>query len=139
MIDFVPHLLVIDASVAIELLLRRSAYAETIAERVFAAGASLHAPHLLDLEVIRVLRRYERAGQLSRTRGEEVIADLWDLGIHRHGHNLFAGRIWELRHNVTAYDAAYLSLAETLDAEFLTMDVSLGNVPGCEAVVTIMG
>ncbi len=138
MIGFAPHLLVLDASVVLDLLLRGPA-AAAIEDALFAGGTSLHAPHLLDLEVLQVLRRRERQGVLGGGRGPEVLADLADLGIRRYPHGPFAKRIWEMRHNVTAYDAAYLSLAEALDAELLTLDRSLAAVPGCEAQVVVFG
>jgi predicted nucleic acid-binding protein len=126
--------IVIDASAVLEVLLRTPA-ASAIEARLFAAGESLHAPHLLDVEVAQVLRRYQAAGSIDADRGREALADLVDLPIGRYPHHLFLPRIWELRHNVTAYDAAYLALAEALQAPLLTRDRRLAAAPGHSARV----
>ena len=89
-------MIVIDASVVIELLLRTAA-GQQLEERVLVTTETLHAPHLLDLEVIQVLRRYVRAASLSVARGNEALRDLLDLPLHRYPHDLFLPRIWELR------------------------------------------
>jgi predicted nucleic acid-binding protein len=120
--------IVVDASAVIEVLLNTPAAAR-ILERLFAPGETLHAPHLLDIEVAQVLRRYARAGQLDAARGEEALEDLADLPLTRYPHDLFLPRIWELRENVTAYDAAYLALAEALAAPLLTRDRALAATP----------
>jgi predicted nucleic acid-binding protein len=111
--------IVIDASVAIELLLRTAA-GRQLERGVLAATETLHAPHLLDLEVTQVLRRYLRVGELSVERGNEALQDLLDLPLNRYPHHLFLPRIWGLRDSATAYDAAYLALAESLAAPLLT-------------------
>jgi predicted nucleic acid-binding protein len=126
--------IVLDASAVLELLLNTSV-APRVAERVFAPAETLHAPHLIDLEVVQVLRRYEAAGQLEPLRGAEALDDLADLSILRYPHDLFLLRIWELRHNATAYDAAYIALAEALEAPLLTCDGAIGSVPGHRARV----
>jgi predicted nucleic acid-binding protein len=126
--------IVIDASAVLEVLLRTPA-ASAIEARLFAAGESLHAPHLLDVEVAQVLRCYQAAGSIDADRGREALADLVDLPIGRYPHHLFLPRIWELRHNVTAYDAAYLALAEALQAPLLTRDRRLAAAPGHSARV----
>lgn len=119
------------------MLLNGEAAAE-IGERIFRPDESLHAPHLLDLEVAQVVRRFWLAGSLGAGRGREVLDDLLDLPIRRHAHGLLLPRIWELRHNVTAYDAAYLALAEALDARLLTRDVRLAGAPSYTADVQIV-
>lgn len=129
-------MIVVDASALLEVLLRTEA-APAIEERLFA-GETLHAPHLLDLEVGQVLRRYERAGVLSATRGRQALDDLADLRLERYSHHLFLPRIWDLRANATAYDAAYLALAEALDAPLLTRDRRLLGVPGHAARVEVV-
>jgi predicted nucleic acid-binding protein len=126
--------IVIDASAVLEVLLRTPA-AGAIEARLFAAGESLHAPHLLDVEVAQVLRGYHAAGSIDADRGREALADLVDLPIARYPHHLFLPRIWALRHNVTAYDAAYLALAEALQAPLLTRDGRLAAAPGHSARV----
>lgn len=80
----------------------------------------MHAPHLLDVEVAQVLRRYERPREISAKRGAEALEDLADLAIFQYPHVFLLPCIWELRHNLTDYDAAYLALAEALDAPHLT-------------------
>ncbi len=109
-----------------------------IEERIFAPNETLHAPHLLDLEVAQVLRRYCLAGDLEPARAEEALADLTALGIDRYSHELFLARIWELRHNITAYDAAYIALAEELSAPLLTADRRLAEAPGHSAVIEVL-
>jgi len=106
-------------------------------ERLLSGGESLHAPHLLDVEVAQVLRRYAAAGELSPERGSEALADLADFPLHRYSHDVFLSRIWELRQNVTAYDAAYLALAEALAAPLVTCDARLASAPRHAARVEV--
>lgn len=109
-----------------------------VAERLFAAGDTLHAPHLLDVEVVQVLRRYARSGALDPARGMEALEDLADLPLTRYPHDLFLPRIWELRHNVTAYDAVYVALAEALEAPLLTRDRALASAGGHRARIELV-
>lgn len=129
-------MIVVDASALLEVLLQTEV-AETVAERLFS-GESLHAPHVLDLEVVQVLRRYERAGDLSARRGAEALDDLAGFRIERYPHHLFLERVWSLRANATAYDACYLALAEALGAPLLTRDGRLARVPGHAAQVELI-
>ena len=119
-------MIVIDASAVLEVLLQTPAAAK-VGRRMFAAGETLHAPHLLDLEVAQVLRRYARSGVISAKRASEALADLADLPLNRYPHFVLLPRIWQLRNNVTAYDAAYLALAEALDAPLVTCDKALAS------------
>jgi predicted nucleic acid-binding protein len=121
--------IVVDASAVVELLLQLDA-AEVLMDRLFLSGESLHAPQLLDVEVTQVIRRYARAGDLTPARGAEAVRDLADLPITRHGHLPLLDRMWQLRNNATAYDAAYIALAEALDAVLVTRDAALARVPG---------
>lgn len=129
-------MIVVDASALLEVLLRTPA-AEAVEARIFR-GETLHAPHVLDLEVAHVLRRYEGAGELSDWRGREALEDLSGLRIERYRHDVFLPRIWSLQKNVTAYDACYLALAEVLDAPLVTRDRRLGRVPGHGARVEVV-
>ena len=117
-------MIVVDASAILEVILN-TPVASRVAGRLFAAGETLHAPHLLDLEVVQVLRRYAGAGALTEERGAQALEDLADLPLYRYPHHLFVDRIWELRHNLTAYDAAYVALAEALAAPLVTRDAAL--------------
>lgn len=129
-------MIVVDASALLEVLLRTDASA-AVEARLFG-GDTLHAPHLLDLEVAQVLRRYERAGELTARRGREALDDLASFRIERYPHHLFLARVWSLRSNATAYDACYLALAEALEAPLLTRDRRLAGVPGHEARVEVV-
>jgi len=122
-------LIVVDASAVLEVLLQTPA-ATRVSQRMFAPGETLHAPHLLDVEIAQVLRRYARSGAISSDRGAEALEDLADLPLNRYPHFILLPRIWQLRHNLTAYDAAYLALAEALDAPLLTRDRALASARG---------
>jgi predicted nucleic acid-binding protein len=117
-------LIVIDASALVELLLRTPA-AGSIQARLFENPEDLHAPQLIDVEVVQVFRRYSLAGELDAERGQALLADLMDFPMQRHSHEVLLPRAWELRHNLSAYDAIYLALAEALDAALLTDDSRL--------------
>jgi predicted nucleic acid-binding protein len=121
--------MMLDASAVVELVLGTEAGRE-VARRVADQGLSLHAPHLLDVEVAQVLRRYVLGGQVTEERGRMALEVLADLDLERHGHDALLPRIWALRRNLTAYDAAYVALAEALDAPLLTRDGRLANAPG---------
>lgn len=117
-------MIVVDASAVLEVLLNTRVGAR-LADRLLAPGETLHAPHLIDVEVAQVLRRYSRTRELDDARGQEALEDLADLPLTRYPHGLLLPRIWELRDNVTAYDAAYVALAEALDAPLVTLDAAL--------------
>jgi len=106
-------MLVVDASAIVELLLVRSV-AEDIERHIVAHDYRLHAPHLLDVEVLSALRRVVVSGEASSARAVEALADLSDLPVERYPHDLLIRRAWELRENFSAYDATYLALAELL-------------------------
>jgi predicted nucleic acid-binding protein len=129
--------IVLDASVVIDWLIRSSA-AQRIESRIFSRNQSLHAPELLDLEVAQVLRRLVREDTLSTSRAETAIEDLLDMRVTRYPHSVLLPRIWQLRHNLSAYDAAYVVLAERLGATLLTRDARLAAAPGHSATVEVM-
>lgn len=122
-------MIVLDASAAIDWLLQTSA-GQRIEQRIYSHSESLHAPHLLDLEVGQVLRRLAREGAVSSDRADQAIEDLLDLRITRYPHFVLLPRIWQLRHNLSAYDAAYVALAENLGARLLTRDARLASASG---------
>jgi predicted nucleic acid-binding protein len=121
--------IVVDASAVLEVLLGTEA-GRRAEDRLFDREAALHAPHLLDVEVAQVLRRYAAAGEIKPGRAAEALDDLADLPITRHEHVLLLPCIWQLRNKATAYDAAYLALAEVLDATLITRDAKLARAAG---------
>ena len=129
-------MMVIDSSALLEVLLRGPRALE-IEKCIFAPHETLHAPHLLDLEVAQVLRRYCISGEMSHARGREAVVDLLNLPIARYPHDIFLDRIWELRNVMTAYDAAFVALAESLPAPLLTCDAKLAATTGHQATITL--
>jgi predicted nucleic acid-binding protein len=129
--------IVVDASAVLEVLLRTPA-AAAVEERLFDRRQTLHAPHLLDLEVAQVLRRYAMTGLVDAERCRTALSDLADLPLNRYAHDFMLPRIWELRANLTAYDAAYVALAEALDAPLLTRDEHLAAAPGHRARIELV-
>lgn len=101
-------------------------------------GKRLFAPQLVDLEVASVLRRQCSSGQLVRRRAELALADLIDLPLERVAHRGLLERCWELRDNLTVYDAAYVALAELLDLPLLTADARLAKAPGIRCSVDLL-
>lgn len=130
-------MIVVDASALLEVLLGTPASA-AVSSRLFARGETLHVPHLIDLEVVQVLRRYCSTGALSENRAAEAIEDLLALPLTRYPHDLLLDRVWELRRNLTAYDAAYVALAEALAATLVTRDARLAGSPGIGATVEVL-
>jgi predicted nucleic acid-binding protein len=128
-------LIVLDASAVVAVLLYPGPGAERIRERIESPGESLHVPHLMDLEVLHALRRQALRGALSPGRGVEALEDLASIMFVRYPHTPLMERIWELRETLTAYDAAYVALAEALDAPLVTMDARLVQAPGHRAAV----
>ncbi|HEY7140702.1 MAG TPA: type II toxin-antitoxin system VapC family toxin [Methylomirabilota bacterium] len=122
-------MIVLDASAVVELLLG-SPRGAMVRARIQRPDESLHAPHLLDVEVASVLRRYHLSGEISDDEGREALADLAGLDIARYPHDPLLPRVWELRRSVTAYDAVYLALAEVLEAPLLTLDRRLARARG---------
>ena len=130
-------MIVVDASALLEVLLRTPA-GLSVERRLFGSGQTLHAPHLLDLEVAQVIRRYAATGNLDQERGRAALADMMDLPLRRYPHDFLLPRIWQLRDNLTAYDASYVALAELLDAPLVTRDARLAASPGHSAHVELV-
>jgi predicted nucleic acid-binding protein len=129
--------IVVDASAVAEVLLRWPA-AAAVEHRIHDLRESLHAPYLIDVEVANVVRRYAARGEIDAERGPAAIEDLADFPMHRHPHAPLLHRIWELRHNLTAYDAVYVALAEVLGAPLVTRDARLAASSGHRAQIELI-
>lgn len=129
-------MIVLDASATVDWLLQTSA-GQHIERRIYSAREALHAPHLLDLEVAQVLRRLVREGTVAANRADEAVRDLLDLRLTRYPHFMLLPRVWQLRHNFSAYDAAYIGLAEKLGAPLITRDTRLAAAPGHAAITEL--
>ena len=105
-----------------------------IEQRMFGSGEPVAAPQLLDVEVLHVIRRSNRTNQLTAARAEQALDDLGALAIARYGHEILRPAIWRLRNSLTAYDAAYVALAELLDAQIVTCDARLARSRGHAAI-----
>ncbi len=121
-------MIVLDSSAAVDYLLAR-APGEWVEEQLRKVDR-VHAPHLLDIEVVGGLRKQVQIGEVSPRRAEQALSDFQELRVRRYPHFPFLGQIWELRHNFTASDAAFVALAEALGASLVTTDLSLAAAPG---------
>ena len=128
-------MIVVDASAKVEVLAGTAS--ALVARLVFDPAQSLHAPHLLDVEIAQVLRRWCARGLVDPVRAEEALADLAALPLRRHAQDVLWPRVWSLRHNLTAYDATYVALAELLEAPLLTLDRRLATAAGHRAQVIL--
>lgn len=126
-------MIVVDASALVVALVDDDADGDRARTRILD-DPDLHAPHLVDLEVISVLRRVRHAGEIDERRVDEALGDLLELALVRHPHWPLAARIWELRANLTPYDASYVALAEGLGCTLITGDRRIARVAGvrCE-------
>jgi predicted nucleic acid-binding protein len=129
-------MIVLDASAAVDWLLQTTA-GQRIENRIYSQNETLHTPHLLDLEVAQVLRRLVRQGVVSIRRADEAVRDLLDLRMTRYAHGVLLPRIWQLRDNFSAYDAAYIVLAEKLRAALVTRDRRLASASGHAARIEL--
>lgn len=129
-------MIVLDASAVIDWLLQTPP-GQHIEHRIYSRNETLHVPHLIDLEVTQVLRRLVGQGVVLPRRADEAVRDLLDLRINRYPHFAFLPRIWQLRHNFTAYDAAYIVLAEHLGAPLVTRDRRLASPTTHMAIVEL--
>jgi len=128
---------VVDASAMVELLLGTST-GESCRERLLRDGEDLCAPHLLDVEVAQVLRRYASRREITPDRGDEALADLAAMSVMRYPHGLLLERAWDLRDSASVYDAVYLALAEALDAPLVTCDARISRAHGHHARVEVV-
>jgi predicted nucleic acid-binding protein len=124
--------IVVDASAVVSALLNAGPARQALAEE------QVHVPHLIDPEVANALRRGVAASLIEP--GDAWTAlDRWRrLGMSRYGVFPLFERVWELRENLSAYDASYVALAESLDCALLTADVRLGRAPGLRCPVTVV-
>jgi predicted nucleic acid-binding protein len=127
--------LVVDTSAVIGALVGRPPDRQLL-DRLGVDG-DLCAPHLLDIELLHALRRLVIGGQLSEDRAADARDDFADLAVARYDHVALADRTWELRHNLTAYDATFVALAELLDVPLVTCDAPLADAPGNRAVIEL--
>ena len=130
-------MLVVDASVLLPALAFDGPDGDTARARL--RGQSLVAPELIDLETVSVIRRLLHAGQLHTHRAGHALTDLVELPLRRASHRPLLARCWELRENVTVYDAAYIALAELLEVPVLTADTRLANAPGARCQFELLG
>lgn len=130
-------MIVLDASALIELVLD-TPLGQSVAARIADPALSLHIPHLADIEVAQVLRRIARDGALRPDEAAVALEDFRALDLERHAHEPLLGRIWELRQNLSAYDAVYVALAESLNTLVLTCDGRLARAPGIAQRVELL-
>jgi predicted nucleic acid-binding protein len=124
-------MLVVDTSAVLAALAQKPPDQALVAR--LSDDGDLHAPHLIDIELLNALRGLVRGGVLNADRAEDVRTDVADLALTRYGHEPLADRIWALRENLSAYDAAFVALAEALEVPLVTCDSRLANAPGVTA------
>lgn len=129
--------LVVDASCLYEVV-ADGTVAGAVRRRL-AADPEHVAPHVIDVEVISVIRRDHHSGRLDATAAAQAVTDLRDWPAERFGHQPFLDRIWALRANIRAADAAYVALAEALHATLLTLDRRLAAATGPLCRIEVVG
>lgn len=129
-------MIVVDASVLAPALADDDHDGDRARERLH--GEQLAAPELVDLEVVSILRRAARAKRIDERRSAQALADLASLPLRRVSHLPLLGRVWELRDNLTAYDASYVALAEVLDAVLVTADGRIKRATGINCEVAVL-
>lgn len=127
-------MIVLDASAVLDGLLDAATNPQ-LATRLAGAGEPLASPDLLDVEVFSVLRRWERRGELTSSRAQQALQDLQALPIIRYPARALLDRAWKLRHNLTAYDAQYIALAQALPGKLLTTDQRMAAAATAARVV----
>lgn len=126
--------MVLDASGAVELLLNTAA-GRRLATRLEDETEAIHVPHLIDVEIAQVLRRYVLRGVLDERAGALALRRWRQFDVERYPHEPFLDRVWRLRANVSAYDAVYVALAEALSTVLVTGDRRLAAAPGLTVAV----
>lgn len=126
-------MLVVDTSAVIGALVGDPSNERLVAR--LGSERVLHAPHLIDVEALHALRRLVRTGALDAARAEAARDDYRALSILRYPHVGLLDRMWQLRENVTSYDAAFVALSEALDAPLLTIDARLQAASGHHAEI----
>ena len=129
-------MIVVDASVVATALIDDNTDGRLARDRI--RDESLSAPELIDLEVLSVIRRLSAAGQVTQVRAAQAVMDLRDLNLDRAPHRPLLARCWELRHNLSPYDAAYVALAEAFDTVLLTADTRLAAAPGTACTIELV-
>jgi predicted nucleic acid-binding protein len=129
--------IVLDASALVELILHTPT-GQLVAARLTDPAEGLHAPHLADIEVAQALRRYVREGNIDADAALVALDDFRALDLQRYAHEPLLERVWELRENLTAYDAVYVALTEVLDGVLLTCDGPLSRAPGVAGRVVLV-
>lgn len=130
-------MIVVDASALLEVLLRRPA-ASNVESWLSQPDQTIHAPHLIDVEVTHVVRRFAMHGKIDDQRGRILLADFSLMSIERYPHDPLLFRAWELRNNFSAYDAMYIALAEVLGAPLITCDRRLASAGGHVAQIELI-
>ena len=125
-------MIVVDASIVFDALRGHLPVAARLVDETLAA------PHLIDVEIASATRSAVAGGELTPARAEALLDDFADLDILRYQHTDLLPRVWELRHNLSAYDAAYAALAEWLDEPLVTRDARLARAPGVKAKVELL-
>jgi predicted nucleic acid-binding protein len=127
--------IVLDASSALDLLLNLPPRAAKIKDRLRREAETLHAPHLIDAEIFSAIRHHVRRGILAEERGRLALQDLRELRLTRYPISPLVDRMWELRENVSGFDAAYVALSEALAAPLVTTDRRLARTRGHTATI----
>ena len=130
-------MIILDASALVELILDTPT-GQAVAARIADPAEGLHVPHLADIEVVQALRRYVRERDIDAEAAALALDDLRALDLQRHAHEPLLERVWELRENLTAYDAVYVALTEVLDGVLLTCDGPLSRAPGLAGRVVLV-